>query len=399
MVRADLRRHLFSSLGILLLVSVAFSGTVAVSLFERGLRTAGVDVARDSDLVIGAAGSEIQLVLGSIYLQTNQVLPLTSYSLVEKLTTDKRVALLSPLVFADHYEDFPIVGIGVDYPALRPNIRLAQGRWPVKDFELAVGATSNLKLGQVIESSHGISRQDGVEEAGHHEASYTVVGRLALTQTPADRCLYTPFMSLWEIHEEAGQNLSTPEIGTKTISDIRQVSAILVKPRDFASAYSLRAEFRSGITTAAFPGEVLASLFAVFEDIRTAFTYLSVAFQVIVLAAVILSLLASLPSRSRWIGLLRSLGAGKLYVFLTLWIPSALIFLFAGVMGSCVGWLAATGIGGMVENRTGLHLGLDWTATETSAILIFWMVGLSGSLLPAWKGFQTSVRTALLARN
>ncbi len=387
-VRAGLRRHLGSSVGILLLLSLAFSATVTVSIFERGLRRAGASTSRDTDLVIGAAGSGLQLVLTTVFLQTTDVLPLLPADVFDRLSADPRVEAASPLVFADHYHDSPIVGVGPSFPRLKSALRLAEGSWPSRDFEAVVGSTVDARIGDEIESAHGVTGSQGFEEA-HEEARYRIVGRLSPTRTPWDRGIYTPYTSLWAIH-----GLESDAHGDA--HDERGVSAILVKPRDFAAAYALRAQYGEGGLTAVFPGEILARLFGVFDDVKTAFTTLSVLFQLVVLAAVLLSLLASLPSRTKWIGLLRALGAQRAYVFLALWIQSAAVFLLAGLVGALVGWAGAASLAGIVAARTGLHLPAAVTGTEIAILAVFWLVGLVASLIPAWRGFRITIRRAFL---
>ena len=389
MLRAHLRRHLWSSLGILLLLSLAFSATVMVSIFERGLRRAGASVSRDTDLVIGSVGSSLQLVLTAVFLQTSDVLTLIPADVLGRLTADPRVQAVSPLIFADHWQGSPIVGVGPDFPALKRALRLAKGRWPEAEFEATAGSSVGVRVGEEIESAHGVTERPGVFEEAHREAHYVVVGLLSPTGTPWDRGLYTPYQSLWTIHG-LGRN------DGRAANAERGISAILVKPKDFAAAYSLRADYGKGTLAAVFPGEILARVFSVFQDVKTAFTGLSVLFQLVVFAAVLLSLLASLPARTRWIGLLRALGAGRAYVFLTLWIQSAVVFLFAGLAGALVGWIGAALLSGIVEARTGLRLPLSVTGTEITILGAFWAVGLAAALLPAWRGFRISVRRAFL---
>jgi putative ABC transport system permease protein len=391
-VRANLRRHGGSSLGILLLLSLAFSATVAVSIFDRGLQRAGAATSRDTDLVIGAAGSSLQLVLATVFLQASDVLPLIPAEVLDRLAADPGVAAVSPLIFADHYRGSPIVGIGADFPRLKPGLRLAGGRWPTTDFEVVVGSAVDARISDSFESSHGVVEAPGAFEEAHHEARYTVVGLLAQTRTPWDRGIYTPYTSLWAIHGIEDQHGTNAQAAAGT----RGVSALLVKPRDFASAYALRAKYGTGALTAVFPGEVLARVFAVFDDVKAAFTVLSVLFQLIVFAAVLLSLLASLPARTKWIGLLRALGASRAYIFVTVWAQSAVVFFLAGVVGAIVGWAGAGLLSGLVAGRTGLHLPVSITSAELTVLGIFWLAGLVGSLIPAGRGFRMTIRRAFL---
>jgi len=382
MVVADLRRSLLSSLGILVLLALAFSATVTVSLLERSLRSAGAATARDFDLVVGAPGSRLDLVLTAVFLRTDEVLPLLDYTQVETLAADPRVEALSPLVFADHYRGSPVVGVGPDFPRLRPSLVLASGRWPSADFEVVSGAGTGTSLGDTFEGSHGVEDREGVEEEHHHEAAYRVVGTLAVTGTPWDQAFLTPFEGIWHLHGDSQ----------------RAVSAVLVKPRDFPSAYALRAAYREGSTTAAFPGEVLSSLFGLFEDAKKALSWITLVFQALVFAAVLLSLLASLPAQARWLGLLRALGAGPGYLFVTLWAQSALVLALAALVGAGVGWTGALALASVVEGRTALALVVEWTWGETAILGLYGAAGALGALVPALAGYRTSVRRALQGR-
>ncbi|MEI6874925.1 MAG: hypothetical protein WCL50_07325 [Spirochaetota bacterium] len=387
MIRADLRRNLVSSIAVLLLLAFAFSGTIATGVFERALEKAGARAASGDDLVVGAPGSSLDLVLATVYLRSEDPLPLLPWTIVETLAKDPRASAICPLVFADHYLGFPVIGAGAELARLRPSLKSAAGSWPTAPFEAIVGAATGLAIGAEFEGAHGVHGTDGVEAKKHDEESYRVVGLLAPTGTPWDRAIIVPIESIWKLHEAT---VLDPE-------KRRMVSAILVKPKDFPSAYSLRAAYRGGSTTAAFPGEVLAGLFGLMQDVKAALSALTAAFQVIVLVAVVLGLLASLPSKARWIALLRSLGAGRAYVFATLWLQSGLLFLLAGLLGLGLGFGGAVLLAGYVEARSGLSLACAIGSTELVWLGLFWIAGLLGSLIPAITGFRRSVRSSLLA--
>jgi len=111
---------------------------------------------------------------------------------------------------------------------------------------------------------------------------------------------------------------------------------------------------------------------------------------------VLLSLLAALPSKLRWIGLLRALGASPGYVFLTLWAQTALILVLAGLGGAVAGWAGALALAEFTASRTGLILTIAWAWSETVLLLGFSLAGLLGALLPALGAYRVSVRRSLL---
>ncbi|MBB4168826.1 hypothetical protein FHX09_002672 [Rhizobium sp. BK538] len=61
------------------------------------------------DLVIGAAGSENQLVLSCVFLQASP-LPLMDGQVLTALSADPRVAWAAPIGFGDSFRGYPIVG-------------------------------------------------------------------------------------------------------------------------------------------------------------------------------------------------------------------------------------------------------------------------------------------------
>ncbi len=68
-ILADLRRLWAGSIVILLLIAFATALGVAVTLQERALRLGSARAADTFDLVVGAPGSETQLLLSSVFLQ------------------------------------------------------------------------------------------------------------------------------------------------------------------------------------------------------------------------------------------------------------------------------------------------------------------------------------------
>ena len=68
-VFADLRQSRASALAVVALIAVAVALGVAVTAEERALRSGTARAANDFDLVVGAKGSPVQLVLNSVYLE------------------------------------------------------------------------------------------------------------------------------------------------------------------------------------------------------------------------------------------------------------------------------------------------------------------------------------------
>jgi putative ABC transport system permease protein len=184
-VLADLRSLRWVAWIAPLLVAIAVSVGVALSAQERGLRQASARAADDFDLLIGAPGSQTQLVLTTVYLQP-EALPLLDGADLAALSGDPRVKAAAPIAFGDIAHGYPIVGTTSAFASRWGRLTPAEGRFFAAEGEAVVGADVRLALGQSITPAHATAGHHAplgvevTEEARHrHEGvHYTVVGRL-----------------------------------------------------------------------------------------------------------------------------------------------------------------------------------------------------------------------------
>lgn len=156
---------------------------------------------RDSagiDLVVGAKGSPLQLILSSVYhvdIPTGNI-PAPSLDL---LRADPGVARAIPLALGDSFRGARIVGTEPAFTGIH-GATLAQGRMFAKTGEVVVGAeaarSTGLTLGRRFVGTHGT----GTDGHSHDNFAFTVVGILAPTGTVTDRLLLTTIDSVWAMH-------------------------------------------------------------------------------------------------------------------------------------------------------------------------------------------------------
>ena len=152
------------------------------------------------DLVVGAKGSPMQLILSSVFhldIPTGNI-PLEA---AEKLGRHPMVKEAIPLALGDNFQGYRIVGSTEAYPE-HYNARLEPGgRYWKKEMEAVLGsevaARSGLKPGDTFAGSHGLTLGGEV----HAQFPYTVVGVLEPTDSVLDRLVLTGVASVWYIHE------------------------------------------------------------------------------------------------------------------------------------------------------------------------------------------------------
>ena len=424
MVLADLRALRWTALAIVALVALAVAIGVAIGAQERAIRRSSAVAADDFDLLIGAPGSQTQLVMSTIYLRPD-ALPLADGRLLNTLLKDERVAQVAPIAFGDISRGYAIVGTTAAFAGRWGRLQPIEGRLFVAEGEAVLGVDVAYRLGDTVAPSHGVAghalRPGEVdeEEAGHrHEGhGYTAVGRLPRLGSPWDRAILVPIESVWEVHglgnghapEQPGNPFWGKASGTgenRPSGEARiglpfegqrvpGVPAIVVKPRSVAGAYALRAQYRQGGTMAFFPAEVLVTLYRALGDVRNILVVASTLNAVLILAAVILLLVAVAGLRRRRYAVLRALGAPRAYVMLVIWLGMALLIGAGCLLGLGLGALATKAISGLVEAQTGLRLSFTLEGQEMLQVLLLFATGSAISLLPALLSYRTPVVAGL----
>ncbi len=418
-VLADLRRLWAGSLVVVLLVALATALGVAVTLQERALRLGSARAAEHFDLVVGAAGSETQLVLSSVFLQPAP-LPLASGSVLARLSRDPRVAWAAPVGFGDFFQGYPIVGTTAPLVEAAGGAGLASGRLFEAADEAVIGADVALPVGAVVKPMHGLPEEGGHT---HTEIAYTVVGRAAPSGTPWDRAILVPIEAVWALHgmgqhehaegEDHGHEEADPEAAEHDHDHVPRfpltiarlggpwdehapgVPAVLVKPASIADAYRLRQEYRTETTLAVFPGEVLTRLYATLGDARKVLTWIAAGAQGLVAAAIALIAVVRVGQRRRQIGALRALGAPRRAVFAIVWVE-IFALVAAGIgLGFAIGYAASLALSRQFTGESGvvLPVGFDRADLVFAAVLLAAAAALT--TLPAVLAYRQPAAAAL----
>jgi putative ABC transport system permease protein len=404
MVRADLRAMRWSAVIVVALVALAVAIGIAVAAQERGLRQSSAKAADDFDLLIGAPGSQTQLVLTSIYLQP-EALPLIDGALLNRLAADPRVAGVAPIAFGDIVRGYPVIGTTLPFLTRWGRLSASEGRLFAAEAEAVIGADVKLDLGADITPAHatgGETAHPGEDSEAEHDHKhegvvYHVVGRLPRLGTPWDRAIMIPVESVWETHSLGnGHATDTAPLGPPfDAKRIPGIPAIVVKPLRVADAYQLRGQYRKDGTMALFPAEVLVSLYRTVGDLRDVIVIAAGLNNLLVFAAVLLLIATLVTLRRRRYAVLRALGAPRAYVLLVTWIGAASLITTGCALGLALGWVASLAVAAVIEQQTGLHVasGLGWGEFLFALALI--ATGSAFALIPALAAWRVTVSEGL----
>ncbi|MFN9130078.1 MAG: ABC transporter permease [bacterium] len=200
---AYLRSRMLASVLQVLLLAIGLASIVVMLLVSTQLADRVERDTRGIDLVVGAKGSPLQLVLSSVF-HVDSPTGNIPYAEAMKLSRHPLVKKAIPLALGDTWRGYRIVG--TEHALVEHyGASLASGRLWSGQMQAVVGAEaaraggaggSPLKLGDTIVGSHGLV--DG--GAAHDEHPYEVVGILAPTGGVIDRLVLVSVETVWDVH-------------------------------------------------------------------------------------------------------------------------------------------------------------------------------------------------------
>ena len=155
---------------------------------------------RSIDMVVGAKGSPLQLILSSVY-HLDKPTGNISYKEAKSLNKNVLVDFTIPLSYGDTYKGYRIVGTNEKYFDLY-NLELSQGKKWSRSMQAVLGSSvasnKNLKVGDKFFGTHGFDDHGHI----HDNHAYIVVGILKQSYSVADNLILTNLKSVWQVHEE-----------------------------------------------------------------------------------------------------------------------------------------------------------------------------------------------------
>ena len=395
----------FRPLGAALNVALLGLGTATIALLMIASQQFEQRLSKDADvvdMVVGAKGSPMQLVLSSVFhvdapvgnVRVEDALFLEQHAMVRRLI---------PLALGDAFRGFRIVGTEPSYVDLY-SAEPADGRLWEQPLEAVLGAATaartGLRLGDRFVGEHGIGG------AAHDAFPYVVVGVLAPTGAVVDRLVLTSVATVQVVHGmEAGQGLAAagghadhahahghdadhgeggpdaPDSGearpSQPAGGLRapEVTAFLV---DFATpmaAVTLPREInQSTVMQAARPALEIRRLFRLVgfgADVVRAFAVILVAGAVLGLFA---ALFQALEERRADLAVMRVLGATQLRLFWQIMAESLILTITGTVLGLAIAHGVAWAAGLWLWEHNQILVSFAWADGE--AVLVLTVLGL-----------------------
>jgi putative ABC transport system permease protein len=426
----NIRQRLVTSgltaLSLALGVALVVATLVAAGIVKRAF---GSGAGLGYNVIVGAKGSPLQLVLNSVYLISRPIENISWDFYQEFLPADDRsdgqagryagsVRTAVPICMGDYFRGYRVVGTNAAYFD-----RLTRG--DDEPFRFAAGANFRDDdffggvLGHEVASRLALAVGDtfspthGADDGAVHDP-FRVTGILARTDTPVDRGVYVNMEGFYlqEGHAKPldGQAAATPEPPPPDApagrpaplpAAQREVTAILVRTASLPGlppelmAMGLKQAVNEGRDgQAAEPVREIRQLLDLFVRPLELLLLLVTALVVVVSAiGILVSMVGSSLERSRDVAIMRALGARRSHVLATVLIEAVLLAVGGGLAGWILGHLLVAAIGPLITTNAGVSVGLLSGEPLAELLLVPFLVflAIAAALLPAIAAYRTDV--------
>ncbi len=386
---------------------------LSVTQARRSLHESFSQAVNGTDLIVGARGSNVQLLLYAVF-HIGDATQNMSWASAQKLARHPAVAWSIPLSLGDSHRGFPVLATSAAYfehlqVGHGERLHFAQGQVFNDVYDAVIGSevAQNLDyaLGQRITLTHGAVAMPG---AAHADKPFRVVGVLAPTGTPVDRTVHITLAGMEAIHldwqtgaplpgmhisSEAARHFDlTPKTITAQLLGLKRRSDVFAMQRAVADE---PAEALMGVL----PGVTLDQLWQLAGRGEQVLMGLAWVVAVAGIAGMVATLLAGLQARRRELAILRAVGAGPWEILALLGLEGLGVTLAGVLLGVLLTASLLPLMSAWLEVHYGLILaGLGLDTTSVTMLVLLLAGGVLGSLIPGVCAWRMSLADGLSPR-
>ncbi len=395
-------------------ISISVTLLLGVENIRQGVRTSFSSAVSGTDIIVGARGGSLQLLLYSIFRIGNAPnnLSLESYN---EFRNNRRVKWTIPLSLGDSHRGFRVLGTNQDYfkyfrYGSKKKLEFTKGKSFSEVFDAVIGSevANNLKYqlnGNII-IAHGTGN---ISFLKHEDRPFKVVGILRPTGTPVDQTIHVSLEGITAMHIDwksgapplEGEGLSSEDIMKLDLKS-EEITSFLIGLRSKIHAFDLQREinsYKEEPLSAIMPGVALQELW---DILRTAETGLRVITWFVLFAGLlgmITALLSGLNERRREMAILRSVGAGPSTISFLL-IFEAMVLTFTGILfGLFFLYITLFVSQPLLEAYFGLFIPINSISFKELILLGgILLTGMLMGVIPAFKAYRQSLVDGMTIR-
>ncbi len=404
------------STAVLTIFSISISVTLLIGVenIRKGVRTSFSSAVSGTDIIVGARGGSLQLLLYSIFRIGNATNNL-SWESYNEFHNDKRVKWTIPISLGDSHRGFRVLGTNQEYfkhfrYGSKNKLEFSRGQSFSKVFDVVIGSEVaiklNYRLNERIIIAHGTGRKSFLK---HDDRPFKVVGILKPTGTPVDQSLHVSLEGITAMHIDwesgappmEGESLSSADI-LKLDLKPDEITSFLIGLKSKIHAFSLQRQintFKEEPLSAIMPGVALQELWNL---LRTAEVGLRIITWFVLFAGLLgmmTSLLSGLNERRREMAILRSVGAGPGTISFLLIFEAIFLTLVGILFGLLFLYITLFVSQPLLESYFGLFIPIQPPSVKDLIILgVIILNGMLMGLIPALRAYRQSLSDGMTIR-
>ena len=371
------------------------------------------------DMVVGAKGSPLQLILSAVYHIDS---PTGNISIedAKKIKNNRMVGSSIDLLYGDNYKGYRIVGTDDEFLDLY-DAKIKDGRKWEDPFEVVVGSKIHskfgLKLDDELMSSHGL-RETG---EAHEDQLFKVVGLLEPSNSVIDQLIVTSPESIWDLHAEhdhSGEEHDDEHDHEHDDEhdhehddehdhehddehdhehDDEEITAMLIKFQNPMNIIQFPRQINEETNLqAAVPSYEISRLFKLFGFGIETLTYLAYLIIIVSAFSLFINLFNSMRDRKYEMALIRTLGSSRRQLSFMIIFESLILTTVGFLLGLLVSRLGVMFVSSLMEESLNYNLNSFGILNEELLLLILSIfIGLISSIIPALQVYNLNISEVL----
>ncbi|MBP9680737.1 MAG: ABC transporter permease [Bacteriovorax sp.] len=399
----------FTSLLCILSIALSVTLFLGIERIRVGARDGFTNTISKTDLIVGAKGGTLQLLLYTVFHIGGAVnnIRMTTY---EDIKNNPYVEWTIPISLGDNYKSFRVIATDENFfkhYRFRGDrgVELKEGRIPTDTFDVVLGSDvarkTGHKVGDPITLTHGLSGEAILQ---HKRTPFKIVGIIDSTKTPIDTGVYINLYGMeamhfgWESGVPDDQEINSERFKKENIK-INQLTSFMVKLKSRIAVLKLRREidnYEKEPVMAIIPALSLSEMWQTIGHVEQILFLVSLCVLLVGVLSILISLYTSINERRREMAILRSLGARSYHIFTLLVYESSLLVLAGCLLGVGMLYGLLYFVTPWLEENFSVYLEMtSLSMSEWRFLIGIFIAGTLAGLIPAIKAYRNSLQDGL----
>jgi len=405
----SLANRKFTSLLCVLSIALSVTLFLGIERIRTGARDGFTNTISKTDLIVGAKGGSLQLLLYTVF-HIGSAVNNIRMSTYEEIKSSPLVEWSIPISLGDSYKGYRVVATDENFfkhYRFRgdQSVAFEDGVAPTDTFDVVLGSEVAKKLGHKVGDpivlTHGLASEAILS---HGKTPFKIVGIMQQTMTPIDTGVYINLYGMeamhfgWESGVPSDEEIDPARFKKENIQ-INQITSFMMKLKSRIAILKMRRmidTYEKEPVMGIIPALSLSEMWQTIGYVEQILFLVSLCVLLVGILSILISLYTSINERRREMAILRSLGARTYHIFVLLMYESLLLVISGCLIG--VGFLYGLlyFVRPWLESNFSVYMEISSLSTSEWKFLAgIILAGFIAGLIPAIKAYRNSLQDGL----